>query len=280
MNDYYVYEWIRLDTNEPFYVGKGHGNRWRKLKRDRNSYFNNIVKSIPVAVNILHDNLDEEIAYGLEIYYIWLYRDVIGYKMCNMNDGGEGQTLCGENNPFYGKHHTEETKQKISEYRKGKYLSEETKQKVSENHAFKGKKRPKHSEKMKGKFIGENHPMYGKNPLDYMTEEAKIERSKKISENNAKYWKGKHFTEETKNKISEAKKGRNNPRARAVICLTTGKIFYTSKEGAEYYNIKNPGNVTKCLKGRQKSAGKLDNNTPLKWMYLDDFLSKCKYIEL
>lgn len=25
MNDYYVYEWIRLDTNEPFYVGKGKG---------------------------------------------------------------------------------------------------------------------------------------------------------------------------------------------------------------------------------------------------------------
>ena len=26
-NEYYVYEWIRLDTNEPFYVGKGKGNR-------------------------------------------------------------------------------------------------------------------------------------------------------------------------------------------------------------------------------------------------------------
>lgn len=24
-NKYYVYEWIRLDTNEPFYVGKGCG---------------------------------------------------------------------------------------------------------------------------------------------------------------------------------------------------------------------------------------------------------------
>lgn len=24
---YYIYEWIRLDTNEPFYVGKGKGNR-------------------------------------------------------------------------------------------------------------------------------------------------------------------------------------------------------------------------------------------------------------
>ena len=26
-NKYYVYEWIRLDINEPFYVGKGCGDR-------------------------------------------------------------------------------------------------------------------------------------------------------------------------------------------------------------------------------------------------------------
>ena len=43
MNDYYVYEWIRLDTNEPFYVGKGKGNRWKDLIRGRNYHFNNIL---------------------------------------------------------------------------------------------------------------------------------------------------------------------------------------------------------------------------------------------
>ena len=31
-NKYYVYEWIRLDTNEPFYVGKGCDDRWKDLK--------------------------------------------------------------------------------------------------------------------------------------------------------------------------------------------------------------------------------------------------------
>ena len=163
---YYVYEWIRLDTNEPFYVGKGHGNRCYKLTRKNNHHFNNIVKSIPVAVNILHDNLDEQTAYGLEIYYIWLYRDIIGYNMVNMNDGGEGQTLCGVLNPFYGKCHTEETREKIRQSRLGTHHSEETKRKVSENNAWKGKKRPEHSEKMKGKMIGSNNPMYGKNGKD------------------------------------------------------------------------------------------------------------------
>ena len=58
----------------------------------------------------------------------------------------------GENHPMYGKHHSEESKQKQSEIMKGKYIgenhpfygkkhSEETKQKISE--VIKGKNNPK-----------------------------------------------------------------------------------------------------------------------------------------
>ena len=115
-NKYYVYEWIRLDTNEPFYVGKGCGNRWKERYR-KNPYFMNIINKVPCVVNILHDNLDEQTAFGLEVWYIREYRDIIGYKMCNINDGGEGQSLCGELNSFYGKEHTDETKNKISSIR-------------------------------------------------------------------------------------------------------------------------------------------------------------------
>jgi group I intron endonuclease len=39
-----------------------------------------------------------------------------------------------ENNPFYGKHHSEEAKKKMSELKKGRHLSEETKMKISLNH--------------------------------------------------------------------------------------------------------------------------------------------------
>ena len=42
--------------------------------------------------------------------------------------------MTGENNHNYGKHHSEETKMKMSESHKGKTLSDETKQKISENH--------------------------------------------------------------------------------------------------------------------------------------------------
>ena len=38
----------------------------------------------------------------------------------------------GENNPMYGKQLSEETKKRLSEYRKGKHHSEETKNKISE----------------------------------------------------------------------------------------------------------------------------------------------------
>ena len=32
-NDFYVYEWFNIDTNEVFYVGKGRGKRYKEVKR-------------------------------------------------------------------------------------------------------------------------------------------------------------------------------------------------------------------------------------------------------
>lgn len=71
MNNFYVYEWIRLDTNEPFYVGKGKGNRCYFL--NRNYHFNNIVNKIPCVVNILMENLTEKEAHEYECWYIHEY---------------------------------------------------------------------------------------------------------------------------------------------------------------------------------------------------------------
>ena len=76
----------------------------------------------------------------------------------------------GENHPFYGKHHTDETRRKMSESRKGKPKTEEWKKKIGESN--KGKK---------------------------MSEEAR----RKISA--AK----ENISEETRRKMSEAHKGRH-----------------------------------------------------------------------
>ena len=70
------------------------------------------------------------------------------------NNGMYGRN--GELNPFYGKHHTYETKQKIKEKTIGRKVSEETKQKIS--NSLKGENNPNYGKD----FSGENNPIYGK----------------------------------------------------------------------------------------------------------------------
>lgn len=65
MNDYYVYIYWRLDTNEPFYVGKGKDKRWKDLRK-RCKHFNNIINKYPITVEIVKDNLTEDEALGIE----------------------------------------------------------------------------------------------------------------------------------------------------------------------------------------------------------------------
>lgn len=81
-------------------------------------------------------------------------------------------------------------------------------------------------------------------------------------------FKGKHHTEETKVYLSEINSGDNHPQARSIICITTGIIFNTTKEGAEYYNCDASG-ITKCCKNKRKSSGKLKDGTPLVWKYYE-----------
>ena len=101
-----------------------------------------------------------------------------------------------------------------------------------------------------------------------------------FGENNPFY--GKTHSDETKNKISKNHanvSGKNNPRARKIICITTGKIFDTIKEASEYYNV-DRSFITACCVGYKmnkgekkiiKSAGKLPDGTPLVWKYLSDY---------
>lgn len=53
-----------------------------------------------------------------------------------------------------------------------------------------------------------------------------------------------------------------------VICLTTNEIFNSIAEANQHYNTRNVG---ECCRGNKKSAGKLNDGTPLLWMYLSDY---------
>lgn len=60
--------------------------------------------------------------------------------------------------------------------------------------------------------------------------------------------------------------GRNHPQKRAVICLTTKRLFATQQEGENFYNCKN---INKCCKNVRKHAGRLKDGTRLKWKYIN-----------
>ena len=251
---YYVYVYIRLDTNEPFYVGKGSKDRWNDLYQ-RNKHFNNIVNSIPISVVIEKDNLTEKQAFYWEekiinelVFDYGFSIDIPNNRsnnhychLVNQTWGGEG---ASGHNAFENKTEKEmfEISRKISKKVKGRVLSQETKQKLSELNT------------------GENNPMYGKHHSE--------ETRKKMS--NAQ--KGKSKTEEHKRKMSESKKGKNkgkdNLNARSVICITTHEIFETITAGAKKYNLKNPCSISECCRKRKKSAGKLSDGTKLVWKYL------------
>lgn len=76
------------------------------------------------------------------------------------------------------------------------------------------------------------------------------------------------------NKISKAYEGKNIlkgkdlPQSRAIICITTGKIFDTAKEAGQYYNCSN-SSIGECCKGKRKTTGRLADGTKLQWAYLD-----------
>jgi len=137
---------------------------------------------------ILYENLSELEANQLEYELIEKYKTnntEFGY---NIREGGGAHghmseesklklsksltgKFEGEKNPFYGKHHTEEVRQFLSEKAKKESLTRD--------------------------ITGSNNPMYGYTK-DKMTAEERYDRGKAT--------RGKHRSEETKNKIKESNK--------------------------------------------------------------------------
>ncbi len=131
--------------------------------------------------------------------------------------------------------------------------------------------RRKMSKTLKGKFKGENHPMYGKHHSEETRKKmSEAHKGKLVGRNSPMY--GKCHSEETKKKIGEANKGKycgkNHSRAKSIICITTNMIFNTATEGAEYYGCQR-SNINRVCNGRGKSAGKLSDGTPLIWRFIE-----------
>lgn len=161
MNTYYVYAYLREDGT-PYYIGKGSGNRaWKKwgkkdIKPPRDS----------TRITIVKNYLEETAAFDLERRLIARYgrRDLGTGILHNKTDGGEGSSghkqggwkwseesrarRIGAGNPAYGKTTSDKQKQTQKQIHTGRVHSEES--------------RRKRSKAMKGRFVGEKSPVYGR----------------------------------------------------------------------------------------------------------------------
>lgn len=145
----YVYQHIRLDTFEPFYIGLSNDQDYNRAnsKHSRNKWWKNITSKVKIKVEIIIDNISFNEAKLYEQWYIKFYgrKDLGLGNLVNLTDGGDGVlgNKCSEENKeklrkFHtrnsyckGYKQTEEHKRKVREANVGRLHTKETKLKIS-----------------------------------------------------------------------------------------------------------------------------------------------------
>ena len=186
-----VYEHIRNDNKMCFYVGKG--TLKRAKSKHRNEHHDRIVEKYGMTVRIVKQNLTEEDAFALEEkiirHYVFDFGygiDIIGYNN-NPNENGHLTNCSFGGEGTSGLVHTEEWCKQHSKI-----------------------------------MMGKNNLMYGKNALDYMTDDAKeklrqLQSEKNSGKNNPMYGispkerMSKETYEKWYKKRVELSTGKNNP---------------------------------------------------------------------
>lgn len=157
MKNYIIYALKEINKPELKYIGLTTGkleDRFKGHLRDNKiDHKTNWIKKTGkqnIEIIILEDKItDFNILCQREIYFIMYYKK-LGYKLTNISNGGEGWTVgtkftdkhkkniskyhadvSGENNPMYGKTHTQSARQKIRNARLGSTHTNETKLKMS-----------------------------------------------------------------------------------------------------------------------------------------------------
>lgn len=258
----YIYKTTNL-VNGKIYIGQHKAEKFDItyygsgfiLKQALEKYGKENFKCEIIEWCISKEQLEEK-----EIYWIDKLNSCnhsIGY---NVSAGGFTPRFKGKNHPMYGKHHTDEAKEKnrvahtgikqsyetiekrISSLR-GKHLSKEHKEKISK--ANKGKVcgdrltdegRRKISEANKNKVMSiETRKKISSANKGRKASEETIRRLSESHKGQIGYWTGKHRDKQTNEKISKALSA---PRPyRKIQYEIDGKLFVGLDDGAEYYSI-------------------------------------------
>jgi len=309
MNNYLVY--IHISPSNKRYIGitcQKPKKRWGKNGKgyERQEYFYRAIEKYGwdnFQHIIIAKGLTKEIAEWLEMELIKIWDTTNKEKGYNQTKGGEGGIptedikkkisenrkgkCCGENNFMFGKNPFDfMTKEEIEQWKEkilkgeehpmfGKHHTEETIEKIRENQNFTEESRKKISESKKGEknpmfgLKGELNPNYGKHHSEETIEKIRKaslgrEKSDEEREKLSKSLMGHEVTEETKRKIGEKQKGGNNHNARKVICLETMEIFECVTFAWQSING-SPMGFYKAIKNNKKYKG-------YTFMYYEDYL--------
>jgi hypothetical protein len=188
-----VYQHIRKDTNEVFYVGIGKKEKRAYSKDGRNKHWKNIVNKVGYYAEIIYNDLEWNLACNMEKYLIESYGrlDLGTGLLCNKTDGGDGAI---------GIIVSYEVREKMRIFQTGQKRSNELKQKLSAS--------------LKGRI-----PWNKGKKMKAVSEETK-EKMRKINL-------GKKHTEESKIKMSL---NNSKPNSKKVINITTGEIYNNGKD--------------------------------------------------
>lgn len=156
--------------------------------------------------------------------------------------------ISGENNPFYGKCHSKETKNKISASRKGKYGGIDN---PNYGKLWTEEQRQKQSETVKKRFENTDERVKLSNTMKKRLEDASLRQ--RISDSVKKKWNDAEIRKKYIENHADVS-GANNPRAKPVLCIETKQIYAATSIASDATGVSKSG-IRNCCNEVCKTAG-------------------------